>query len=189
MILINCNFGANNNYTKMKKLQLLLLFLSMPLLASAQLSVGVMSPDIVLDSIPETAEIEASLQEFVQQREQQFQARYQSWMEELTAFSEKVEAGELSEAEQEAEEERLSELEEELSNMQNRIQNQIRQRQNELFSPLLGRVEAAMEAVARDTGLDYVINKQSGAGEPIVYYMSDRGVDITERVIEYLTQN
>jgi len=173
----------------MKKLQLLLLFLFIPVLASAQLSVGVMSPDNVLDSLPETSEIESQLQQYVQEREQRFQERYQSWIEELTAYSEQAEAGTLTEQQQQQEEERLAELQEELSSFQQRIQNQIRQRQNELFTPLLNRVEGAMEAVARDLGLDYVINKQSGTGDPIVYYMSDRGVDITERVIQHLTQN
>ena len=161
----------------------------MPLAAHAQLSVGVMSPDDVLDALPETAEIETELQEYVQEREQRFQTRYQSWMEELTAYTEAAEAGELSDEEQEAEEERLTELEEELSSYQNRIQNQIRERQNELFTPLLNRVEEAMETVSEEMGLQYVLNKQSGTGDPIVYYMSDRGVDITERVIEHLTQN
>lgn len=159
------------------------------MLATAQLSVGVMSPDRVLDSLPETAEIEQELQQYVQEREQRFQTRYQSWIEELTAYTEEAEAGNLTEQQQQAEEERLSELEEELSSLQNRIQNQIRQRQNELFSPLLNRVEAAMETVARDMSLDYVLNKQSGTGDPIVYYMSDRGIDITERVIQHLSQN
>jgi outer membrane protein len=173
----------------MKKLQLLLLILFIPVLASAQLSVGVMSPDNVLDSLPETSEIESQLQQYVQEREQRFQERYQSWIEELTAYAEQAEAGNLTEQQQRQEEERLSELEEELSSLQQRIQNQIRQRQNELFTPLLNRVEAAMEAVARDLGLDYVINKQSGTGDPIVYYMSDRGVDITEQVIQHLTEN
>lgn len=173
----------------MKKLQLLLFILFLPVVVHAQLSVGVMSPDEVLDALPETAEIESTLQQYVQEREQQFQNRYQSWIEELTAYSERVEAGEYTEQEQLEEEERLSELEEQLNSFQNRIQNQIRQRQNELFTPLLNRVEQAMESVSDEMGLSYVLNKQSGTGDPIVYYMSDRGVDITERVIQHLTQN
>lgn len=173
----------------MKKLQLLLFALLFPLVAQAQLSVGVMSPDQVLDALPETAQIESQLQEFVQQREQEFQARYQSWIEEITAYSEAAEAGELTEQQQVEEEQRLADLEEELSSFQNRTQNQIRQRQNELFTPLLSRVEEAMQNVSDEMGLSYVLNKQSGTGDPIVYYISDRGVDITDRVIQYLSQN
>lgn len=173
----------------MKKLQLLLLIIFIPILASAQLSVGIMNPDEVLDSMPESAEIETELQDYIQEQEQQFQTRYQNWIDDLTQFSEQAEAGELSEEEQASEEERLSEMEEELTAFQERIQNQIRERQSELFSPLLNRVESAMENVSRELGLDYVINKQSSSGDPIVYYASDRGVDITDRVIEYLSQN
>ena len=121
----------------MKKLQLLLFIFLIPVVASAQLSVGVMNPDQVLDSLPETAEIQSSMQQYIQEREQRFQDRYQSWVQELTEFTEQAEAGELSEQEQAGEEERLSEMEEELNSLQTRIQNQIRQRQNELFSPLL----------------------------------------------------
>ncbi|WP_340104796.1 OmpH family outer membrane protein [Rhodohalobacter sp. 8-1] len=173
----------------MKKLQLILFALLFPVVAQAQLSVGVMSPDQVLDALPETAQIESQLQEYVQQREQEFQTRYQSWIEDLTAYSEAAEAGEYTEQQQQEEEARLAEREEELTSFQTRIQNQIRQRQNELFTPLLGRVEQAMETVSEEMGLSYVLNKQSGTGDPIVYYVSDRGVDITERVIQNLTQN
>lgn len=173
----------------MKKLQLILFALLFPVVAQAQLSVGVMSPDEVLDALPETSQIETQLQEFVQQREQEFQARYQNWIEEITAYSEAVEAGEYTEQQQQEEEARLAEMEEELSSFQTRTQNQIRQRQNELFTPLLTRVEEAMQSVSDEMGLSYVLNKQSGTGDPIVYYISDRGVDITDRVIQYLSQN
>lgn len=173
----------------MKKLQLILIALLFPVAAQAQLSVGVMSPDEVLDALPETTQIETQLQEYVQEREAEFQSRYQSWIEEITAYSEAVEAGEYSEQQQVEEEQRLAELEEELTSFQTRIQNQIRQRQNELFTPLLTRVEEAMQTVSAEMELSYVLNKQSGTGDPIVYYVSDRGVDITDRVIQYLTQN
>ncbi|HKL16087.1 MAG TPA: OmpH family outer membrane protein [Balneolaceae bacterium] len=173
----------------MKKLQLILFALLFPVAAQAQLSVGVMSPDQVLDALPQTTQIETELQEYVQSREQAFQAQYQAWIEEVTAYSEAVEAGEYTEQQQQQEEARLAEQEEELTSFQTRIQNQIQQRQNELFTPLLARVEQAMQDVSEEMGLSYVLNKQSGSGDPIVYYVSDRGVDITERVIQYLTQN
>lgn len=173
----------------MKKLLLFTLISLLPVMVSAQLSVGIMSPDDVLDSLPETAEIESQLQSFVDERERNFEQRYQVYIEKITEYSERVEAGTISEAEQRAEEEEIEDLEEELTNLQNRIERQIRQRRNELFSPLLNRIEAAMETVSRDLGLDYVINKSTSNGDPIVYYASDRGVDITQNVIDYLTEN
>lgn len=173
----------------MKRTLLTILFLILPFAAFAQLKVGIMHPDDVLDALPETAQMEAELQQYIQERQQSFEARYQDWIDEITEFSERVERGELSNAEERREQERLTEKERELNNLQNRIQNQIQQRQNELFTPLLNRVEEAMATVSSELGIDFVINRQTTQGDPIVYYASERATDITDNVIEKLTQN
>lgn len=173
----------------MKRILLTSVIILLPALAFAQLKVGIMNPDDVLGSLPETAQVETNLQQYVQERQTDYQEQYQGWINELTQFSEQVEAGELSGEAQEQEQQRLVNLQEELSNMQTRIQRQIQQRQNELFSPLLNRVEAAMNEVAEELGLDFVINKNTGSGDPIIYYSSQRGVDITDQVVQKLTQN
>lgn len=173
----------------MKKILLITLISLLPVMVSAQLKVGIMSPDEVLDSLPETSQIESELEAYVQERESSFENSYQNYLEKMTDYSERMEEESLSESEQESLEEELMDMEEELNNLQNRIERQIRQKQNELFSPLLNRVEEAMATVSEDLGLDYVINKTASTGDPIVYYASERGVDITERVIEHLTNN
>ncbi len=173
----------------MKKTLLTILFITLPMVAFGQLKVGIMNPDEVLDALPETEQVEAEIRSYMQERQQAFQDRYQAWVEDLTQFSEQVEAGQLSEQEQRRQEESLTERQEELNNLQERIQRQIQQRQNELFSPLLNRVDQAMSEVAEELGLEFVLNKNTGTGDPIVFYASERGVDITQRVIEKLTQN
>lgn len=173
----------------MKKLLLLTLFVALPAVLSAQLKVGVMDPDAVLDALPEAAQVQSELEQFIEQRQTAFQNRYQNWLTEITAFAEAVEAGTISEADQRTEEERLTEIQEELNNLQMLIERQIQSRQNELFSPLLQRVESAMADVSAELGLDFVLNRASNTGDPIVYFSSQRAPDITERVIQYLTQN
>jgi outer membrane protein len=170
----------------MKRLSILTLLLLLPLAVSAQLKVGIMNPDEVLDAMPEAAQVQADLESFAQERQSAFQQRYQSWIEEVTAFSEQVEAGELSEADQAAEEERLAEMQEEITNMQQNLEREIQQRQAELFNPLLIQVEEAMGEVAEEMGLDFVLNRTSNTGDPIVYYASERATDITQQVIEKL---
>jgi outer membrane protein len=173
----------------MKRILFTTIIFLLPVLVFGQLKVGIMNPDEVLDALPQTAQVESDIQQFIQERQQSYQARYQEWIEDITNFSERVESGQLSGSEQEREEARLVEAQEELENLQNRIQRQIQQRQNELFTPLLNRVERAMGEVSEELGLDFVINKTASSGDPIVYYSSQRGVDITERVIQKLTQN
>ena len=173
----------------MKKIILTSVFFLIPLLLSAQLRMGVMDPDIVLDALPETVQVQESLENFVQQRQSAFQERYQDWLTQITSYSERMEAGELSDAQMRNEEERLTEMQEELNSLQQRIQRQVQERQNELFNPLLLRVENAMAEVSEELGLDFVINKTTNTGDPIIYFSSQRAPDITEQVIQKLTQN
>jgi len=98
----------------MKRILLTILFLTLPFAAFAQLKVGIMHPDDVLDALPETSQIEAELQQYIEERQRSFQAQYQEWIEELTQFSEMAESGQLSETEQQREQERLAEREQEL---------------------------------------------------------------------------
>jgi len=173
----------------MKKIIIVTLFLMIPTLVSAQLRVGIMSPDDVLDAMPEAAQVQSQLENFIQQRQNSFQARYQEWIAELTEYAELMENGTMSDAEQRQREEALAEKQEELNSLQQRIESQIQQRQAELFNPLLVKVEEAMAEVSEELGLDFVLNKTSNTGDPIVYYASQRAADITQRVIQKLTQN
>ncbi len=173
----------------MKRLSFTLLLLLVPVIATAQLKVAVMNPDSVLDALPETQQVQAELESYIQERDSAFQEQYQDWVDQLTELSEQAEAGTLSEEQQQSEEQRLTEMRDELNSLQTRMQQQIQEKQTELFNPLLVRVEDAMAEVSEEMGLDYVINKSSNTGDPIVYYASDRAPDITQNVIDKLTQN
>lgn len=148
-----------------------------------------MDPDVVLDALPETIQVQQDLERFVEQRQSTFQTRYQDWLAQITSYSERMEAGTLSDAEMQSEEVRLTEMQEELNSLQQRIQRQVQERQNELFNPLLMRVENAMAEVSEEMGLDFVLNKTTNTGDPIIYFSSQRAPDITELVIQKLTQN
>lgn len=173
----------------MKKIILTFFLLLLPLILNAQLRVGIMDPDMVIDALPETEQVQTDLQNYIDQRQATFQSRYQDWLSQVTDYSERLEAGELSEAQQSDLEEQLSEMQAELNSLQQRIETQVQERQNELFNPLLMKVENAMAEVSEELGLDFVLNKSSNTGDPIIYYASQRAPDITDQVIEKLTQN
>jgi outer membrane protein len=173
----------------LKKILLTILISTFPLIAAAQLKVGIMNPERVMDALPETGQVQSDLEQFVQQKQEEFTAEYSVWIEAIGDFEERMEAGTLSEQERQREEQRLMEKEEDLGSLERRIQNQIQNRQNELLSPIMQRVENAMEEVARELDLEYVLNRQTSQGDLVVFYVSDRGIDITDRVIEKLTSN
>ena len=67
--------------------------------------------------------------------------------------------------------------------MQNKDQ-ELNQRQLELLSPLLDRVQQAIDEVAKEKGLDLVLSAQTTAG-PVVLFASEE-LDITQEVSEKL---
>lgn len=173
----------------MKKLFLTLLILSLPLIASAQMRVGVMNPETVLDALPRTVEIQEEMQTFVQQREQQYETQYQAWVNDVTAYQQLEQAGNLTDAELQEQQQQLVTRNEELQQMQEQINTQIENRWNELFAPLMDSVDIAVETVAEEMELDYIFNEVTSQQDPLVYYTSDRIFDITDRVIQTAINN
>lgn len=173
----------------MKNLLLLSLFIFAPIVVLGQVNAGVMDYEEAISSLPEIASIEAELDQFIQEREAAFETRYQVYIDEITLYSEQMEAGTLSSAQQREKEAELAELEDELTALQNRIQNQVRQKQNELYLPLLNRVDDAIAIVSERLNLDFVMKKNSNSGDPFVFFASERSINITEQVVQQLTQN
>jgi outer membrane protein len=173
----------------LKKITITALFLFIPIVVMGQMKVGVMSPQMVLDALPETADRQAELQTFINDKRIEFTEKYSEWIDAVNTFEEQVQSNLLNDQARQREEERLAEMEEELGNLENRIQNEIDRKRAELLNPILQRIDNAMREVADEMGLDFVINKETGIGDPIVYFTSQRGVDITQRVIQKLTSN
>src|SRR5690625_2062203 len=174
----------------MKRITFLLtLLVLLPVVASAQLKVGVMNPDEVLDAMPEATEVQSQLEQFIEQRQNNFQSRYQEWISALTEYSELMEAGALNEQQQLEHEERLAESQEELNNMQILMQQQIQARQAELFNPLLVKVERSVYSVCGELWHDIVLTRNTNTGDPIVFYASQPAEDTTQKIIEKVNQN
>ena len=168
---------------------LTLMLMLVPHATNAQMKIGYMSPDSVLRELPEVATIEAEVQGYIEEREQAFQERYQAWLTLFSEYNEQAQQGLLTEEETAAKEQELAEEEQELTLLQTRIQNQIAARQNELFSPVLERLDRGIKAVSEEMGLDMVLNRQTGMGDPIVYFAGGQSVDITDAVLNFLLEN
>lgn len=171
----------------MKRIIITAFILLLPMLASAQVRVGVMNPETVLDALPGMAEIQTEIQAFEQQRAQQFQTQYASFMEDYSAFQQ--EQPNLSQAQQTERMEEFMSREEELQALEQQLQSQIETRWNELFNPIMNRVDTAVQTVAEEMDLDFIFNEVTAQGDPLVYFSSDRVFNITNQVIETVTNN
>lgn len=139
--------------------------------AQEDLRIGYVDPQEIMMSMPEMAAIERRLNNFVEQKREEFTEKEQNFRRELEEYQERMAV--ISDQAREREEERLAELNMELQQMQTQFQQEIQERQQELIDPLLDDIHNAIDEVARERGLTYVLNTTTSQGDFIILYASD----------------
>lgn len=171
----------------MKKTLLSLLLLILPFIGVAQDKIGIMNPQLVLASLPETQAIEQNLQNFVTQRQSEFEAKYSEWLEQVTEYQQNLEANVLTAQAQQEEEQRLAEAQAELEGMEQRFQVDLQNRRAELLEPVIQRMDVAMQEIAEENGIQMILNQATAGGDPIVYFISSNAMNITQMVIDRMS--
>lgn len=155
--------------------------------AVSQPKIGYLNPQDVLDELPQKVEIENELNQFLDEKEAEFEERAIEFQNSMAEFQQRQEN--LSEAEARREQERLQVMNQELEQFQQQIERELQQRQSSLLQPLLAEMNVAIETVAKDMELDYVLNEATGEGEMILIFVSSEGkdnFDITQRVLNLM---
>ncbi len=163
---------------------IIILLIGLTLSANAQMRVGYMDPQVVLDNLPEKEAIERQLNRFLDGREAEFEEKAIDFQNQLARFQQ--EAPNLSEEETRRRQQELQQMDQELEQFQMRVQRELEQRQAELLGPILQEMNTVIEALARDMNLDYVLNEATSEGEMFLLFVSDDGkehYDLTDRVI------
>ncbi len=173
----------------MKHIFLSLSLLVLPLIGFAQDKIGIMNPQLVLSSLPETRAIEQNLQGFVEQRQAEFETKYTAWLERVTKYQQNVEANLLTTQAQQEEEQSLAEVQAELEGMEQRFQVDLQNRRAELLEPLIQRMDETMQKIAAENGIDMILNQATAGGDPIVYFVSARAMNITQMVIDRMNDS
>lgn len=137
--------------------------------ATAQTKVAHIDVQKLLEDMPERKSAEAELKKL----EQKYMADIQASIKELQTKAQTYqnEAASLTEAQLKAREAEFNKKFEEVQTMENNI-NQARQaaaetiqkRQRELVEPILKKVKAAVEKVAKAQGFQYVLDSSTGSG-------------------------
>ena len=128
--------------------------------AAAQQQIGYIESDYILEQMPEYA----SVQQELDQLEQDWRTEIREQEEEVDALVEEFQARELlyTPDEQEQQQERIREARREAERLRDQYfgpEGQLFQRQRELMRPVQERVMNAVETVAESGGYDYVFDK------------------------------
>ena len=141
----------------------IILLFGLTLAASAQMRVGYMDPQVVLDNLPEKEAIERQLNRFLDSRESEFEEKAIELQNMLARFQQ--EAPNLSEQETRRRQQELQTRDRELEEFQMRVQRELEQRQAELLGPILQEMNIVIESLAAEMNLDYVLNEATSEGE------------------------
>ncbi len=153
--------------------------------ARAQVKIGIVDPQAVLDSLPEKAAITRRLQEYQTELQTELQRRVAAFEQEAQAYESRKLM--LTPERQREEEVRLGRLEAEIMQFEGGLAQLVQRRQNELMQPVLQELNAAIEALAIELGLDYVLNERLAPNQmPMVFVPGQPTHNLTSRVIAKL---
>lgn len=151
------------------------------------MSIGFVDPRAILERMPEMRAVEQRLQNFQERKSQEFATKQQELQTEFEAYQQKI--GVISDAARTEEEERLGQLQMELQQFETEFQQELAERQAELMSPLIDQMQNAIDSVAEQRNLDYVLNTRTSSGDMIILYVDPEvreANDITDPVMQFL---
>ena len=151
------------------------------------LEIGYVDPQAILAKMPEMKAVQQRLQNFIDRKREELAKKEQSFNQEVTTYQQK--AAVISEEAKQKEEERLGKLNAELQQFRTQLNQEIQQKQQELVGPLLKQINDAINTVASEMGLTYVLNTTTSNNDVIILYASEEAqqkYDITDPVMREL---
>ncbi|MGM0588176.1 MAG: OmpH family outer membrane protein [Bacteroidota bacterium] len=151
------------------------------------LNIGYVDPQSILMKMPEMKAVQQRLQNFADRKREELAQKQQDFQQQVQDFQQK--SAVISDAAKKKEEERLGQLNVELQQFQSEIQQEMQQKQQELVGPLFEQIEDAINTVAQQKGLTYVLNTTTTNGDVIILYASESAqekYDITDAVMREL---
>lgn len=131
------------------------------LVGQAQKYGHVNSQKILLE-FPELKTADSQLQAYQKQLEDDFASKGQAFEKEYNAFVAMNQSGEYSAVQIQKEQERLTAKQQTLQNLQQESQNKILIKREELYAPILKKVEDAVKAVGEEQGYTMIFDSSAG---------------------------
>ncbi len=142
--------------------------------------VGYLNSAQVMSLLPEVKEANSQLEVFQKQYEARFKPIVEDYQKKGMALQQRIQAGEIAPKAQEEEIAKLQAEEEIIGGMEQEMRQKLAEKQETLVSPIIKKMQEAIDAVAAEDGLVYVFDASPGNG---VLLYADPKLDVTPRVI------
>lgn len=150
--------------------------------AIAQVKIGYANPARVLSALPEVEEVDQQIQALIEQSDEELATKATELQSVFTNYESNM--NNLSEQERATREEELMEMNQQFEQDRESMMNNIRQRRSELMTPIIEKMNTAMEEIAAEMELDLILNEGTSTGDAIVFFANSEQLDITDRIIE-----
>jgi outer membrane protein len=165
----------------------LLLLLAGALPMKAQMKIGYMNPQTVLDTLPAKQQVEKQLSSFVEQKRGELEQQTVRFQKRISTLQQQAQNA--SQSRQQMLQDSANSINSQLRQYRMKVQQQIQQRRARLLRPIYTRIDKAIQAVAERKNLEFVLNESTSNGQNIIYYANAQQLNITEEVIDQLLQN
>ena len=149
--------------------------------AAAQMKIGHINSETILQTLPEAIDAQKSIAALVAGWEADLQKMQADWKKKFDEFDKrKLILTDQVRADQERE---LRELDQSITDFRNKKFGQsgeLFQKQNEIMKPIQNKMFHVLEEIAKDDGYDYIFDR---SGEILVLYANDK-YDLTQRVLQ-----
>lgn len=163
----------------MKHIMITLCFGFLALSASAQ-KFGYVNSAQVMSLLPEVKEANSSLEVFQKQYEARLKSMIEEYQQKGMALQTKVQQGEIAPKQQEEETKKLQELETQIGTLEQEMRQKVAEKQESLISPIIEKMQNAIDAVASEGGYQYIFDASPGNG--ILLY-AEQQLDVTPMVM------
>jgi len=156
------HFNKTNHKTKMKQFLTILLIsagiFGFSTNASAQ-KIGYISADQIIQLMPEAAAVQTQLDQYQQSLYQNAQDKNAALTDAISKFVK--DSATMSPSMKEVRRGDLQKQQQDLSGENQKIQDQFSQKRQELSAPIQKKLQAAIEAVAKENGYTYIMPKEA----------------------------
>ena len=134
----------------------------------------------VMSLLPEVKEANSSLEVFQKQYEARLKAMIEDYQQKGMALQTKVQQCDIAPKQQEIETKQLQELETQIGTLEQEMRQKVAEKQESLISPIIEKLQNAIDSVASSGGYQYIFDASPGNG--ILLY-AEQQLDVTPMVM------
>jgi outer membrane protein len=152
--------------------------------AEAQhLKIGYADPNYIMENLPDTKKIQAELQIYEKQLQNQLQAKYKDYQEKGAALEQGGSMMAPSVKEDKVKE--LAYLEQSIKDFEQKAQEDLQKKQMVLVDPLLDKIQKAIDAVAEEHAYTYIFSTAAQyGGSSIILFTKNKNENISDLVLK-----